>query len=168
MSVLYGPTRQTNRLGCSGVASDSLRIDEIDRKIIAQLLQDGRRSFASIGEAVGLSAPAVKRRVDRLRDAGLIERFTITVDPRVLGWRVEAFIELFCAPRTPSQQIRDALADHPEVVSAFTITGDADALLHLRVADATHLEAALERIRAEPIVTQTRSVVALSRLLDRT
>jgi hypothetical protein len=52
-------------------------------------------------------------------------------------------------------------------VAAFTITGDADALLHLRVADPAHLEGALERIRAERIVTQTRSVVVLSRLLDR-
>jgi DNA-binding Lrp family transcriptional regulator len=59
------------------------------------------------------------------------------------------------------------LAGHPEVVAAYTITGDADALLHLRVADAAHLEDALERIRAEPMVTQTRSVVVLSRLLDR-
>lgn len=149
------------------MTNDSLRIDDIDRKIIALLIEDGRRSFAALGTAVGLSAPAIKRRVDRLRASGLIDRFTITVDPRVLGWRVEAFIELFCAPRTPSRHIHDALAAHPEVVAAFTITGDADALLHLRVADAGHLESALERIRAEPIVSQTRSVVVLSRLLDR-
>ena len=149
------------------MADDSLRIDELDRKIIAQLMRDGRRSFRALGATVGLSAPAVKRRVDRLHDDGVIDRFTVTVDPRVLGWSVEAFIELFCAPRTPSQRIRAALTDHPEVVAAFTITGDADALLHLRVADAAHLEEALERIRAERIVTQTRSVVVLSRLLDR-
>ena len=149
------------------MADDSLQIDELDRKIIAQLMHDGRRSFRALGTTVGLSAPAVKRRVDRLHDDGVIDRFTITVDPRVLGWSVEAFIELFCAPRTPSHSIREALAGHPEIVSAFTITGDADALLHLRVVDAAHLEAALERIRAEQIVTQTRSVVVLSRLLDR-
>ena len=150
------------------MADDVLRIDALDRKIIAELMHDGRRSYNALGSAVGLSAPAVKRRVDRLRRTGAIERFTITVDPRVLGWSVEAFIELFCAPRTPSQRIRDALDGHAEVVSAFTITGDADALLHLRVSDAAHLEDALERIRAEQIVTQTRSVVVLSRLLDRT
>jgi DNA-binding Lrp family transcriptional regulator len=144
-----------------------LRIDELDRKILAQLMQNGRRSFRALGATVGLSAPAVKRRVDRLHDDGVIDRFTVTVDPRVLGWSVEAFIELFCAPRTPSQRIRAALTDHPEVVAAFTITGDADALLHLRVADAAHLEEALERIRADRIVTQTRSVDVLSRLLDR-
>lgn len=148
-------------------ADDPLRIDDLDRKILAQLQEDGRRSFAALGATVGLSAPAVKRRVDRLRHSGVIDRFTIRVDPRVLGWTIEAFIEVFCVPRTPSQRIRDALTGHPEIVSAFTITGDADALLHLRIADATHLEEALERIRAEPIVSQTRSVVVLSRLLDR-
>lgn len=150
------------------MTDEILRIDDLDRKIIAQLVDDGRRSFRALGATVGLSAPAVKRRVDRLRAEGVIDRFTVTVDPRVMGWSVEAFIELFCAPRTPALRIRDALTGHPEIVSAFTITGDADALLHLRVADAAHLEEALERIRAERIVTQTRSVVVLSRLLDRT
>jgi DNA-binding Lrp family transcriptional regulator len=146
---------------------DSLRLDQLDRQIIARLVENARRSYRSLGEEVGLSAPAVKRRVDRLSDAGVISRFTVTVDPRLLGWSVEAFIELFCAPRTPAADIRKALGGHPEVVEAYTITGDADALLHLRVADAAHLENALERIRAEPIVTQSRSVVVLSRLLDR-
>lgn len=145
----------------------SLRLDELDRKIVAELVNDSRRSFRELGAAVGLSAPAVKRRVDRLRASGAIDRFTVAVDPRVLGWSVEAFIELFCAPRTPAGTIREALTGHPEVTAAFTITGDADALLRLRVADAAHLEDALERIRAEPIVTQTRSVVVLSRLLER-
>lgn len=149
------------------MADEPLRLDDIDRKIVAQLFDDSRRSFRQLGEAVGLSAAATKRRVDRLRASGAIDRFTIAVDPRVLGWSVEAFIELFCAPRTPASSIREALAGHAEVTAAFTITGDADALLRLRVADAAHLEEALERIRAEPIVTQTRSVVVLSRLLER-
>lgn len=149
------------------MTDSSLRLDDLDRKIVSALMEDSRRSFRELGAAVGLSAPAVKRRVDRLRASGAIDRFTVAVDPRVLGWSVEAFIELFCAPRTPAGTIRETLARHPEVIAAFTITGDADALLHLRVADAAHLEDALERIRAEPIVTQTRSVVVLSRLLQR-
>jgi DNA-binding Lrp family transcriptional regulator len=147
---------------------ETLRIDALDRQIIARLSDNARLSFRALGEQVGLSAPAVKRRVDRLTAAGAITRFTVAVDPRVLGWNVQAFIELFCAPRTPAMHIREALSNHPEVISAYTITGDADALLHLQVTDGGHLEDALERIRAEPIVTQTRSVVVLSRLLDRT
>ena len=150
------------------MTDETLRIDELDHQIIARLSENARQSFRSLGERVGLSAPAVKRRVDRLTTAGAITRFTVTVDPRAVGWNVEAFIELFCAPRTPAAEIRRVLTRHPEVTAAYTITGDADALLHLQVADATHLEAALERIRAEQIVSQTRSVVVLSRLLDRT
>lgn len=149
------------------MTNESLRIDDLDRRIIARLVENARRSYRDIGEEVGLSAPAVKRRIDRLSRAGAISRFTVIVDPRLLGWTVEAFIELFCTPRTPATDIRQALASYPEIVAAYTVTGDADALLHLRVADAAHLEAALERIRSEPIVSQTRSVVVLSRLLDR-
>jgi len=150
------------------MSGETLQIDEIDRQIIARLSENARRSYREIGDAVGLSAPAVKRRVDRLTQAGAIHRFTVAVDPRLLGWTVEAFIELFCAPRTPAAHIREVLTGHPEVVAPYTITGDPDALLHLRVTDAAHLEDALERIRAERIVTQTRSVVVLSRLLERT
>jgi DNA-binding Lrp family transcriptional regulator len=149
------------------MTNESLRIDDLDRQIIARLIDNARRSYRELGDEVGLSAPAIKRRIDRLSSGGVISRFTVTVDPRLLGWTVEAFIELFCAPRTPATDIRKALAGYPEIVAAYTVTGDADALLHLRVADAAHLEAALERIRAEPIVSQTRSVVVLSRLLDR-
>lgn len=149
------------------MTSELLRIDDLDRQIIACLSKNARMSFRALGAQVGLSAPAVKRRVDRLVAADAITRFTVAVDPRVLGWNVEAFIELFCAPRTPAAEISGALRNHPEVVAAYTITGDADALLHLQVSNARHLEDALERIRAESIVTQTRSVVVLSRLIGR-
>lgn len=146
---------------------DPLRVDAIDEQIVAALVDDGRASFRSIGDAVGLSAPAVKRRIDRLRTAGVIRSFTAVLDPRALGWRAEAFVELFCGPRTAAASIGALLTDHPEVVAAYSVTGDADALVHLRVADTAHLEQVLERIRADPMVGQTRSVVVLSRLIDR-
>jgi DNA-binding Lrp family transcriptional regulator len=144
-----------------------LHLDDLDRRIVARLARDARSSFREIGEEVGLSAPAVKRRVDRLRDRGVVEGFTAVLDPRALGWGTEAFIELFCEGRTPPAVIRTTLARHPEVVGAYTITGDPDALVHVRAADTAHLEETLERIRSEPYVTRTRSVLVLSRLLER-
>jgi DNA-binding Lrp family transcriptional regulator len=69
-----------------------LRLDELDRRIVAALSTDGRRSYRDIGDEVGLSAPAVKRRVDRLRAEGVIERFTAVLDPRALGWSPEVSI----------------------------------------------------------------------------
>lgn len=144
-----------------------MRLDDIDQQIVAWLSRDGRSSYRTIGTSVGLSAPAVKRRVDRLVAAGVIERFAAVIDPRAVGWSTEAFVELFCEGRTPPALIRTALARFPEVVGAYTITGDPDALVHVRASDTSHLEATLEKVRSEPFVVRTRSVIVLSRLLER-
>ncbi|WP_405428851.1 Lrp/AsnC family transcriptional regulator [Micromonospora sp. NBC_00617] len=143
-----------------------MQIDAVDQRIIALLVADARASYADIGTRVSLSAPAVKRRVDRLRATGVIRGFTAVVDPAAVGWTTEAFVELFCAGRTTPAQIGVAVRRHPEVVGAYTVSGEADALVHLRAADIAHLEAALERLRAESFVTSTRSTIVLSRLVE--
>jgi DNA-binding Lrp family transcriptional regulator len=143
-----------------------LRIDAVDQRIIALLAADARASYAEIGARVSLSAPAVKRRVDRLRVSGVIKGFTAIIDPAAVGWTTEAFVELFCTGRTTPAQITIATRRHPEVIGAYTVSGQADALVHLRAADIGHLEQALERLRAEPFVTSTRSMVVLSRLVE--
>lgn len=129
-------------------------------------MSDARTTYAEIGLAVSLSAPAVKRRVDRLRSVGVIKGFTAVVDPKAVGWTTEAFVELFCTGRTTPAQITMATRRHPEVVGAYTVSGEADALVHLRAADIQHLEQVLERLRAEPFITSTRSMIVLSRLGD--
>lgn len=141
-------------------------IDDLDKRIIAALVADARASYAEIGAKVSLSAPAVKRRVDRLRAAGVIRGFTAVVDPAAFGWSTEAFVELFCEGRTSPAQIAEATARQPEVVAAYTVSGEADALVHLRAADIGHLEQALERLRAVPFVNSTRSTIVLSRLVQ--
>ena len=141
-------------------------MDDVDRQIVVLLRENARRSFQDIGSQVELSAPAVKRRVDRLRGAGVIRGFTAVVDPAAVGWTTEAFVELYCTGRTTPAQLTVATRRHPEVVGAYTVSGEADALVHLRAADIAHLEQALERLRAEPFVTSTRSMIVLSRLVD--
>jgi DNA-binding Lrp family transcriptional regulator len=140
--------------------------DETDQAIIAALVVDARSSFAEIGAQVSLSAPAVKRRVDRLRSAGVIKGFTAIVDPAAAGGATEAFVELFCTGRTTPAQIAAAARRHPAVLAAFTVSGEADAVVHLRTADIPQLEQALERLRSESFITSTRSMIVLSRLLD--
>ena len=143
-----------------------MQLDDVDHRIIASLVADARASYAEIGTRVSLSAPAVKRRVDRLRSGGVIKGFTAIVDPTAVGWTTEAFIELFCTGRTTPAQIAAATRRHPEVIGAYTVSGEADAIVHLRAADIAHLEQTLERLRAEPFVTSTRSMIVLSRLVD--
>src|SRR5215467_2620167 len=144
----------------------TLHIDAVDQQIIASLVSDARASYAEIGARVSLSAPAVKRRVDRLRAAGVIRGFTAIVDPAAVGWTTEAFVELYCTGRTTPAQIGAATRRHPEVMAAYTVSGEADALVHLRAADIAHLERALERLRAESFITSTKSMIVLSRLVD--
>lgn len=144
-----------------------MALDDIDQRIITVLRDDARASFAEIGADVGLSAPAVKRRVDRLRATGVITAFTAVVDPSALGWTTEAYVELYCQGKTSPAMIKAAVERHPEVVDACTVSGEADALIHLVAADVRHFEEVLERIGAEKFVVRTKSVLVLSRLLKR-
>jgi len=141
--------------------------DELDQRIVGALVENARATYSKIGERVGLSAPAVKRRVDRLRATGAITGFSARVNPAAVGWTTEAYVELFCRGRTSPADIGAAVSKYPEVTGAATITGEADALLHIRAADVRHFERVVERISAEPFVVRTRSVIVLSRLVSR-
>ncbi|MFI6446503.1 Lrp/AsnC family transcriptional regulator [Kitasatospora sp. NPDC050543] len=140
-------------------------LDETDRLLLGRLARDGRASYAEIGLLVNLSATAVRRRIDRLRARGIVRGFTVVLDPAVLGWQTEAFVEVYCRERTAPEEILASLRKFPEVVAAWTVTGDPDALVHLRALDTRHLEAVIERIRKEPGVQRSRSSVVLSRLI---
>jgi DNA-binding Lrp family transcriptional regulator len=144
-----------------------MTFDDLDRRIVAALVDDARATYAEVGAEVGLSAPAVKRRVDRLRASGAITGFAAQVDHSALGWTTEAYVELFCRGRTSPAEIAAAVSKHPEVIDACTITGEADALVHIRAADIRHFEQVVERIGAEPFVVRTRSVIVLSTLVHR-
>ncbi|MFD9073501.1 Lrp/AsnC family transcriptional regulator, partial [Streptomyces lasiicapitis] len=86
-----------------------MRLNDLDERIVHALAEDARRSYADIGQLVGLSAPAVKRRVDRLRATGAITGFTVRVDPAALGWETEGFIEIYCRRNTSPEAIQRGL-----------------------------------------------------------
>ena len=142
-------------------------MDEIDHRIIALLRENARRSFQDIGQRVSLSAPAVKRRVDRLERDGIIRGYAANVDPAAIGWNTHAFVELFCEGRMTGEEVSEAVGEYPEVEAAYTIAGAPAAILHLRAADTQHLEEALERVRDTPGVIRTQTQVVLSTLFER-
>src|SRR4051812_36373504 len=142
-------------------------MDDIDRQIVAQLRTNARASFQSIGNRVSLSAPAVKRRVDRLEADGVIRSYAAVVDPGAMGWRTHARVSLFCGGRMATPQVRSAVAQHPVGGAAYTVAGEASAILHVRAGDTPHLEEALERIRDTPGIIRTQTQVVLSTLFER-
>jgi DNA-binding Lrp family transcriptional regulator len=142
-------------------------MDNVDHGIIAQLRKNARAGYGEIGSVVGLSASAVKRRVDRLVQEKVIRGFTVQVDPAVDGYGTEAYVELFCRGTVAPGELRRILTQIPEVVDAGTVSGSADAIVHMRSRDITTLEIAIERIRNAPNVDHTRSSIVLSRLIRR-
>jgi DNA-binding Lrp family transcriptional regulator len=142
-------------------------MDSLDYGIIDLLRQNARAGYGDIGEVIGLSASAVKRRVDRLVADKVIRGFTIQVDPNVDGLATEAYVELFCRGTVSPEDLRRILAAVPEVVDAGTVTGSADAIVHMRSRDIASLEVALERVRLAPNVDHTRSAIVLSKLIHR-
>ena len=141
--------------------------DQIDQQIVALLRENARRSFQDIGKEVSLSAPAVKRRVDRLEAEGVIRGYTATVEPAAFGWHSHAFVELFCEGKMSGAEVSAAVSKYPEVEGAYTVAGSPSAILHVRATDTQHLEQALERIRETPGVSRTQTQVVLSTLFER-
>jgi len=142
-------------------------MDRIDHQIVALLRENARRSFQDIGSRVSLSAPAVKRRVDRLEREGVITGYAAVVDPGKLGWGTMAVVGLYCEGRMPGTQVKANLERHEEVVSAYTVAGESAAVVLVRARDTEHLERTLEAIREPEGVISTQTQVVLSTLLER-
>lgn len=137
-------------------------MDAIDHQIVNSLKANARASFTEIGTDVGLSAPAVKRRVDRLERDRVITGYHAAIDEPAA---TEAMIELFCRGKTGPAHIRSMVEGIAEVISAYTVTGEADAVIHVRCSSPADLEPVIESIRSHPSAERTRSVLVLSKLI---
>ncbi|MBF6225903.1 Lrp/AsnC family transcriptional regulator [Nocardia abscessus] len=142
-------------------------MDDLDRRILEQLLKNARASFQEIGGVVGLSAPAVKRRVDRLVAGKQITGFTALVNPVALGWTTEAYVEVYYRDNISPAELKRSLEPIPQVVGVWTIAGEADALVHVMATDMAEIEVTVERIRENARVGRTRSAIVMSRILER-
>src|SRR4051795_2450642 len=142
-------------------------MDATDRRILALLVEDGRRSYDDLGRRVSLSASAAKRRVDRLRAAGILRGFTAVVDHEALGASTEALVELFYAPGTLLDRVAASLQRHPEVVEAWSVTGDPDAIARVRTPDNAALERLIIDLQRDGHVVRTRSQIVMSQLVRR-
>jgi DNA-binding Lrp family transcriptional regulator len=135
--------------------------DELDGRILALLREDGRCSASEVGRRVNLSPAAAQRRIDKLERLGVIRGYRAVIDQTKLGTVVEAFIELRFEGRTQVDEITRALQGIPELVEAFTIAGDPDALVRVRVSELDQLKQVVDRIRRTGKVTSTKTLVVL-------
>jgi Lrp/AsnC family transcriptional regulator, leucine-responsive regulatory protein len=131
-------------------------LDPVNLRVLDELVSDGRIAMAELGRRVGLSAPAVAERVQRLERAGVIAGYSAELDPRALGFSVSAIVRIRPAPGQ-LQRIPEVAGETPEVAECHRITGDDCYLLrpHLRSID--DLEDVLDRFT--PYGLTTTSIV---------
>ena len=140
-------------------AGAETRLDDTAKRIIEVLQKDGRRSYAALAKDVGLSEAAVRHRVQRLLDTGVMQIVAVT-DPLQLGFRRQAMIGI----RTQGDllAIGDALTALPEVVYVVTTAGSFDLLCEVVCEDDNHLlDLVAEKLRGMPGVLSTETFVYL-------
>ncbi|MEU9336948.1 Lrp/AsnC family transcriptional regulator [Streptomyces sp. NPDC048290] len=136
-------------------------VDSVDSMIIDLLVQDGRRTVTEIADHVSLSPSAVKRRIDRLERVGVIAGYTVILDHDKLGSGFEAFVELRFAGDVEVELITMAATSVPEVLEVFTVAGDPDALVRVRVSGVLHLREVIDRLRRAGPVIGTKTLMVL-------
>jgi len=140
-------------------SSNGAILDDVSKRIIAELQVDGRRSYAAIGKAVGLSEAAVRQRVQKLTDAGIIQIVAVT-DPLELGFARQAMIGI--GVDGDVFEVTDALAAIPELDYLVITTGRFDVLAEIVCeSDDDLLDVITSKIRAIPAVTDTETFVYL-------
>ncbi|HEY3734886.1 MAG TPA: Lrp/AsnC family transcriptional regulator [Streptosporangiaceae bacterium] len=142
----------------SGATAPPIVLDSIAKQIIEQLQQDGRRSYAAIGKAVGLSEAAVRQRVQRLLDTGVMQIVAVT-DPLTLGFRRQTMIGIKCEGNL--ERVAEHLAVLDEIDYVVITAGSFDLLIEVVCEDDDHLLEILSLVRSVPSVTSTETFVYL-------
>lgn len=139
--------------------TSAVQLDELSKAIIEKLQEDGRRSYSGIGKAVGLSEAAVRQRVQRLIDAGVMQIVAVT-DPMKLGFGRQAMIGIRCAGNTV--KLAEKLAALPSIDYVVLTAGSFDVIAEVVCEDDEDLLELLNtRIRALPGITSTETLVYL-------
>jgi Lrp/AsnC family leucine-responsive transcriptional regulator len=136
-------------------------VEETDRAIVAALTGDGRCSYTDLAERVGLSVSAVHQRVRRLEQRGVIAGYTARINLETLGLPLTAFVAVKPTDPGAADDTPDRLSHLSAIESCYSIAGDDNYLLKVRVASPADLERLLQEIRASAAVA-TRTTVVLS------
>jgi Lrp/AsnC family leucine-responsive transcriptional regulator len=157
------------------VAMNITELDKLDRAILGRLQTNGRETYDVIGAAVGLSASAVLRRVKRLEEVGVIDRYVALVRPEAVGLGLTAYLNVRLEKlterhkRNPMDQFRASVQTWPEVVECAALTGEMDYLLRVVVQDMAHYSRfIMDTLLKHPSVEDCKTSFVLDRVKGTT
>ncbi len=140
-------------------------LDETGWRLLRELQEDARLSYAELGRRVGLSLPAVAERVRKMEEAGIITGYRAEIDPAKIGLPISAFIRLRPGGRLGHQRVRALIVELPEVAACYHVAGSDAFILQLAVPSIEHLEGVIERLGS---YGQAATSIVLSTVLKRT
>lgn len=140
----------------------NLQLDPTDARILTALGADSRRSYAEVAAEVGLSTAAVHERVKKMVERGVIERFSLRLDPAKVGLHFTAFVAIRNDGGVHCREVAPALRLLPEVLELHSVAGEYDFLAKIRTTHARALEDVIYQIKAIPGVARTTSTVVLN------
>ena len=137
-------------------------LDNTDFKILEILQKNARTTASEIAKFVGLSVPAAAERIKKLSDAKIIERFTVKLAEKELGFDMCAFISVVNSSSEHYEEIISNALTNPAIMECHSVTGDGSHLLKVRVRSSTELEKLLRDIQAWTGVIRTHTSVVMS------
>ena len=148
----------------------SVRVDDVDRKILAELQRDASQSLDDIARAVGSSKTPVWNRIRKLRDAGVVGQQTVVLDAEALGFEACFFVLIRTSEHEADWQARflKALRDRPEVQEAHRLAGDIDYILKVRVRNARAYDAFYQALISEVRVHNVTALLSMEEIKSTT
>lgn len=148
----------------------SVRIDDVDRKILAELQRDASQSLDDIAKAVGSSKTPVWNRIRKLRDAGIVGQQTVVLDAEALGFEACFFVLIRTSEHEADWQAKflRALQERPEVQEAHRLAGDIDYILKVRVKNARAYDAFYQALISEVRVHNVTALLSMEEIKSTT
>ena len=142
-------------------------MDRIDRQLLALLVRNGRSSLQDLAEGIRLSPSATRERVRGLESAGFVTGYWAVVNQTLLGFGVDAVVEIDLAPGADEGAFTETLTGTPAVVEALHATGEHDYLLRLRCQDTSELHQTVRSLKSSHGAARTLTRVVLGETVTR-
>ena len=139
--------------------------ENLDRKLVNALLEDGRASLRSLGEELDVSVTTVSNHISDLEEHGIIEGYVPEVDYGELGYDVTAVIQLK-VEGSALPEITDCLSEHTHMVSVYEVTGDHDVIAIGKFTDTDHMNEQIKELLIDPDINESNTSVVLNTVVE--
>ncbi|MEM2135261.1 MAG: Lrp/AsnC family transcriptional regulator [Candidatus Jordarchaeaceae archaeon] len=140
-----------------------MELDPINKKIMEMLIKDSRRPYREIADELGVTESTVRKRVKKLVEDKVIERFTVALNPEKSGKSIIAYVVAY-PQNQREREVEELVKELPEVVEAYAMSGKCGVNMKVVVKDLPSLNAFLEKLQSEPAITALESCIALKEL----